>query len=116
MSSSIVAPAANTASVDTWRRLSRAGDKCGTHWRHVSGWELRHCGHPTAIWPYYLVDPARPDFLTVSFNGRGFKSLAIAQDLIESIVAGRIEVTVTDCEPGIARALVTTRGEGLASE
>jgi hypothetical protein len=114
MSSSIVAPA---ATVDTWHRLSRAGDKCGTHWRHVSGWELRHCGHSTATWPYYLIDPARPDFLTVSFNGRGFKTLAIAQAVIESIVAGRIEVTVADCEPGVARALATALGGGgLVSE
>lgn len=31
-------------------------------WRHkhISGIEIRHCGHPTALWPYYLVGEKAP--------------------------------------------------------
>jgi hypothetical protein len=36
-----------------WVRL-RGG--CGGVWLHESsGWEVKHCGHPTALWPYYGV-------------------------------------------------------------
>ena len=24
-------------------------------WVHVSGIAIRHCGHPTALYPYYIV-------------------------------------------------------------
>jgi hypothetical protein len=26
-------------------------------WAGPDGWELRHCGHPTAHWPWALYDP-----------------------------------------------------------
>ena len=29
----------------------------GRSWLHPSGCRLRHCGHPTALRPYYLEDP-----------------------------------------------------------
>lgn len=31
--------------------------KLSAHWRHSSGWELVHCGHPTANYPWALYDP-----------------------------------------------------------
>ncbi len=63
-------------------RLGRAG-KTSTHLLHVSsGWEIRHCGHPTANWPYYLVDPSAPDEIVIAPNGRGFRLLAEAKDAV----------------------------------
>lgn len=23
----------------------------------TAGWSVRHCGHPTALWPWYGIDP-----------------------------------------------------------
>jgi hypothetical protein len=31
---------------------------------HRDGWHLSHCGHPTALWPWLLVDPAGRIILT----------------------------------------------------
>lgn len=73
-----------------WQRLSAPGDKCGAHWRHeASGWQVRHCGHPTANWPYYAIDPAHEECATVSANGRGFRSLKAAFAAVESVIDGR---------------------------
>lgn len=34
------------------------GSTCGNEWVHLSsGWRVAHCGHPTALWPYYPVTP-----------------------------------------------------------
>jgi hypothetical protein len=62
-----------------WTRL-RGG--CGGLWRHESGWLVRHCGHPTALWPYYGVPPGGGDMLLAP-NGRGFQKLVHAQDAVE---------------------------------
>jgi hypothetical protein len=94
-----------------WTRLSRAGDKCSARWQHSSGWQLRHCGHPTANWPYFLIDPARPELVIVSFNGRGFKNLEIAQYAIELLAANQIAVTTEDCADGIGRIPLTALGK-----
>ena len=32
-----------------WRKLS-------ARWQGPDGWTLAHCGHPTALWPWALVD------------------------------------------------------------
>lgn len=31
---------------------------------HPDGWELSHCGHPTALWPYLLISPNGRTVLT----------------------------------------------------
>ncbi len=33
-----------------------SGNKCRDAWRHVDGWFLQHCGHPTALHPWALYD------------------------------------------------------------
>lgn len=71
-----------------WHRLSAPGDKCGATWEHESGWRIMHCGHPTAIWPYFALEPAtvaRGEFLpaVVSDDGRGFIDLEHAMTIIE---------------------------------
>lgn len=81
-----------------WARLSPPGNKCATHWRHESGWEVRHCGHPTANYPYSATDPNDPeDRVCVTHNGKGFKTLAVAFDAIEGVLAGRLIATNERC-------------------
>lgn len=79
-----------------WRRLSRPGDKCSALWLHEdSGWRVRHCGHPTANYPYYAVDPERPRE-PVGVHGRGFTSLLEACEGVEHILAVRRRDRVID--------------------
>lgn len=62
----------------------------GADWRHVpSGWVTRHCGHPTALWPYYVEHPGQPGSIVVSFNGLGWKTAAAARAAIGVLAAGR---------------------------
>lgn len=84
-----------------WRR-GRPNVK-GSDWIHESGWEVRHCGHPTATWPFYLVDPSQPQWLVVSFNGLGFKHLVVAQTVVERLVRGEATVTRDRCDGACAR-------------
>lgn len=42
-----------------WTRVDpRPWSKLRARWEHTSGWRLDHCGHPTALWPWALFDPA----------------------------------------------------------
>ena len=42
---------------------------------------VRHCGHPTANWPYYIdADP-----IIVASNGHGFRLLVEAKQAAESL-------------------------------
>jgi hypothetical protein len=87
---------------DGWRRLP--GPKCGVTWEHLaSGWLVRHCGHPTANWPYFLVDPGLTDHTVVSWNGLGFKTLDVAIRVVEGILDEELHVTGKDCELGVLR-------------
>lgn len=41
-----------------WTRVDpRPWGKLNACWTHVKGWELRHCGHPTALTPWALYGP-----------------------------------------------------------
>jgi hypothetical protein len=66
-----------------WERI-RGG--CAGIWRHSSGWIVRHCGHPTAVWPYYGVSPAG-EMLINERNGRAFQRLVEAQAAVEAKIA-----------------------------
>lgn len=80
-----------------WERLSPPNNKIGAMWKHSSGWTVEHCGHATANWPYFLIDPRRPDHTTVSFNGLGFKNLEAAMITVESLAAGLAKTTTENC-------------------
>jgi len=96
-----------------WERLSRPGAKLDARWRHTaSGWEVRHCGHPTANWPYFGVDPAHPGAATVTHNGRGFRNLATAFDQVEAVLRGDLVATDDRCGP-TTRRITTTDDIGL---
>jgi len=68
-----------------WRHVdpTRVGDKCSTHLVHKDGWELHHCGHPTAIYGYYLVDPSGRQVLAA--NGRGWMTQAAAMEHVRGV-------------------------------
>lgn len=74
-----------------WTRLSAPGDKVGATWRHdASGWLVRHCGHPTANWPYYAIDPAHGERrVVVSSGGLAFRRLADAVFAVEDVLEER---------------------------
>lgn len=65
--------------------------KCGVEYRHSSGWSAIHCGHPTAIFPFYLRQPDGGG--VYSCNGRAFKSAAVAKGVIERILSGELVVS-----------------------
>lgn len=50
-------------------------------WEHWSGWTVRHCGHPTANWPYVAVAPEGRQ--VVAPSGRGFQTRNLAQEAAE---------------------------------
>ena len=62
-----------------WQRIR--GGTAGV-WRHESGWQVHHCGHPTALWPYYGVPPGGGPMLLAA-NGHGFSRLVLAQEACE---------------------------------
>lgn len=93
-----------------WTRLSAPGDKCGARWRHeASGWEVKHCGHPTANWPYHAADPEHPGRVVVSHNGKGFRKLLDAMAAVEDVLSGTLVATNERCGPSTRRVL--TRDE-----
>ncbi len=41
-----------------WVTLPRAREwNYGRDYLHRDGWRIEHCGRPTALWPYLLIDP-----------------------------------------------------------
>lgn len=99
-----------TAPRPGWVRQGAAGRTCAGAWQHASGWVLRHCGHPTALWPYYLEDPQGR--MAVSHTGRGFHHLVDAQLALEGVLAGQLELVepspdeaLRAMDPDQARAL-----------
>lgn len=109
------APATEPAPVDRggrpgWTRLSPPGNKCAARWRHeASGWEVRHCGHPTANYPYHAADPEHPGRVVVTHNGKGFRKLVNAWAAVEGVLSGDLVATNERCGPSTRRVL--TRDE-----
>lgn len=98
-----------------WTRIGK--NACNKpSWQHSSGWTVHHCGHQTAIWPYFLLPPN--GWRTVlSFNGMGFKSAEIGKRIVEMILAGIVHVTTKDCVPGGSRTEnATALGELICCE
>lgn len=85
-----------------WTVITAGKSGKGASWRHESGWELHHCGHPTALWPYWLQHPD-VDAPVFSHNGKGFDSVRAAKVAIELIAAGRVAPSSDRCAPGILR-------------
>jgi hypothetical protein len=88
-----------------WTRLSAPGHKLSALWRHdASGWLVKHCGHPTANWPYYATDPADPEErTTVTHNGHGWRTLGDAFGQLEQVMRGDLVATNDSCGPRTRR-------------
>jgi hypothetical protein len=65
--------------------------KVGRFDRHSSGWEIHHCGHPTATWPWYAISPTGVH--VCSESGHGWRTLAQAHEHVEQAVAGARKVS-----------------------
>lgn len=66
-----------------WVRYAGSLGKLDTVHRHTrSGWEVRHCGHPTANFPYFILKPDGERLLNPN-NGRGFQRLELAKIYVE---------------------------------
>lgn len=94
---------------DGWTRAGTEG-KLGAIYTHdVSGWVIRHCGHPTANWPYYGISPdaehADEMLLTGGIGrGIGFRLLVEAQVAVEHVVAvGHVHVAKCHGRSGCRR-------------
>jgi len=74
-------------------------------WHHAGGWFVHHCGHPSAHWPWYLVEIAAPDTSVMSWNGRGFHSVYVARFAVEGILSGELVASSDRCAPGVRRVL-----------
>lgn len=93
-----------------WERVGgQPGRKDGI-FEHSSGWQVQHCGHPTANWPYFVTAPAGHEmagYCITSFNGLGFVSIVAARTAVELVAAGRVEVTRRRCVGNAARIMLT---------
>jgi hypothetical protein len=88
-----------------WVRLSEPGDKLRALWFHrPSRWRVRHCGHPTANWPYYAESPEFPE-MVVTHNGRGWRTAELARAALDEVMAGTAVVTADRCVAGVRRVL-----------
>lgn len=81
----------------TWRKLpdshSKLNHKGGTY-EHLTGWQIEHCGHPTALFPYYLITP-NGEHPIIGCNCRAFRNLDAAKAAVAYILCGLSRV-VTD--------------------
>lgn len=75
-----------------WTRLSPPGRKLDALWVHdASGWRVRHCGHPTALHPYYAESPHLAP-MVVSQSGQAFDTLLDAATGVESVINRKAEL------------------------
>lgn len=65
---------------------SHGKGKVGRFDEHVSGWRVLHCGHPTALWPWYAESPDGK--MVVSESGYAWRKLETAREHIEQALAG----------------------------
>jgi hypothetical protein len=70
-----------------WERLDAVDPRLGKGWGRwrfePNDWLVRHCGHPTALFPYYIQTTEGQ--MIVAPNGRGFTHLALAQAEVERL-------------------------------
>lgn len=86
-----------------WRRVTDVHlGKLSARYEHRDGWQIQHCGHPTANWPNLLIDPngewvlggaagvyKNPDY------GRAWPTVRQAVDFVATIGKTRRELLLT---------------------
>ena len=78
-----------------------------------SGWQVHHCGHGTAIFPYHALSPSTPG-LIVSQSGRGWQKLDWAMKDVEALLAGRAELVTNRIDHpqyGIVKSIIGLEGD-----
>lgn len=93
---------------DGWTRAGTEGKLGAIYLHDASGWVVRHCGHPTANWPYYAEHAKllpKGAMLTSGGVGLGygFRRVLEAQLVVEHLAAG-----------GHLHTSACVRGEALA--
>lgn len=78
-------PAGTDYGTPEWTRLGGMYGKLGVKHVHRSGWAAIHCGHPTALWPWYLDGPNGEEDPE---GRRTWNKLADAKEAILEIVGG----------------------------
>lgn len=100
-------PAAVTKS---WGRFNDGLGTCGAIWRnHAIDYDVEHCGHPTAQFPY-LVRRRSDGQAIIAPNGLAFQYLTHAKSAAERLADDSIQVI--QLERGAYAASVPT-AEGL---
>lgn len=102
-----LAPPARRPPRPGWERVDSATTKTWATYLHKrSGWMVRHCGHPTANWPYFAIKPG-DSRTVVTHNGKGFHTIQAAFDAVEAVLQGTLVVTDSRC--GARTLRVTTK-------
>jgi hypothetical protein len=81
-----VNPSRRTTLPEPWRRLDSGRGKIGSCYWHSAGYTIKHCGHPTALWPYQLLNEDGETLLAQ--NLRAFRTLDDAAAEVDRVLAG----------------------------
>lgn len=73
------------------RWTSHGKGKLDRYDEHESGWQVIHCGHPTANWPWYAVSPEGEH--VVAHHGRGWRKLEQAREHVDGLIGGTWRVS-----------------------
>ena len=90
------------------------GPKCGRQYAlhcdsQDTGWRVIHCGHPTALWPYYIQMPDGRS--VISPSGVAFRLVKDAKAAAEQLAAGQIELIRMIYRDGSRLAAAYTGGD-----
>lgn len=68
---------------DDWTKTTKL------KYRHTSGYEIQHCGHPTALFPYMICTPS--GLPVIAPNHMAFSKLKQAQSAAVLLADGKLE-------------------------
>src|SRR5574340_761229 len=77
----------------TWQAT---GSKCSRRYTlfvdgRLAGVRVCHCGHPTALWPYY-IETADTEWIFIAPTGRAFHDVATAKEHALALVEKRCTI------------------------
>lgn len=70
-----------------WRRVDRTEGKLRARYVHPDGFTIRHCGHPTALWPYVLERHGRA---ILSPSGHHWRTVTLAALAVQQYRAAQV--------------------------